>query len=83
MSRKRHLAKAISYRIFSTIITFGLTWVVTGNPAIGAAVGGLDFAIKFVFYYLHERAWYRFGYGLMDPVTSESAPKGILSEEAS
>lgn len=59
VSKKRHIAKTVSYRIVSTLIGFVLMWTVSGNVKIGAAFGIAELIYKPVQYYLHERVWYR------------------------
>ncbi len=39
VSKKRHIAKTISYRVVSTLIGFGIMWSITGSIKIGAAFG--------------------------------------------
>lgn len=57
-SKKRSILKTLSWRVIASGTTFALAWIVTGNLAIGATIGGLGAAAKMVFYYLHERAWH-------------------------
>jgi uncharacterized membrane protein len=67
VSVKRHIAKTISYRIISTLVGFGIMWLVTDSVKIGAAFGLAELVYKPVQYYLHERIWYRYiKYGLKD-----------------
>ncbi len=67
VSKKRHIAKTISYRVVSTLIGFGIMWAVSGSIKIGAAFGVAELIYKPVQYYLHERIWYRWiKYGLKD-----------------
>ena len=67
VSVKRHIAKTISYRIISTMVGFGIMWVVTGSVKIGAAFGLAELVYKPVQYYIHERIWYKWiKYGLKD-----------------
>ena len=61
--RRRSLIKAISYRFYSTCITFTLSWLVTGTVRTAALIGGSDFFVKIVTYYIYERIWNRFGFG--------------------
>lgn len=61
LSRRRHLAKTITWRIIGTIDTVIIGWVVTGDPWIGVQVGGVEMVTKMVLYYFHERAWFRYG----------------------
>jgi uncharacterized membrane protein len=59
VSRKRHIAKTISYRVVSTLIGFLIMWSVSGSIKIGAAFGVAELIYKPIQYYLHERVWYR------------------------
>ena len=38
-SRRRHLAKTITWRLIGTVDTILIGWVVTGDPWIGVQVG--------------------------------------------
>lgn len=65
VSKKRHIAKTISYRVVSTLIGFIIMWLVTGSVKIGAAFGVAELVYKPIQYYIHERIWYRWiKYGL-------------------
>jgi uncharacterized membrane protein len=64
VSKSRHLAKAVTWRIIASITTAIIAY---GFGLPPKAVGGVfiaDLVIKFVLYYAHERLWYnhiRFG----------------------
>jgi uncharacterized membrane protein len=58
-SRKRHIAKSITWRIVGTIDTFILSWIVTGNPLTGIKIGLAEVVTKMILYYLHERVWFK------------------------
>jgi len=60
VSRFRHVAKAISWRIIGTLDTFILAWIVTGNISISAIIGGFEVITKTILYYYHERLWYNY-----------------------
>lgn len=65
VSKKRHMAKTISYRLLSTLIGFIIMWLITGSIKVGAAFSIAELIYKPVQYYLHERIWYRWvTYGL-------------------
>jgi uncharacterized membrane protein len=64
LSRARHLAKAISYRILGTIATIAIGWSVTGSVEVGASLGIIDIVVKTLIYYIHERIWYRIPFGV-------------------
>ncbi|PKH50417.1 hypothetical protein CXF68_06785 [Tenacibaculum sp. Bg11-29] len=65
ISRKRHVAKTITWRLIATGTTVILAWLISGDPMIGLKVGGWEFLIKMGLYYLHERAWYKVDFGLI------------------
>jgi uncharacterized membrane protein len=65
VTRKRHFAKTISYRIVSTAIGFGVVWAISGSITIGSAFGVVELVYKPIQYYIHERIWYKYiKYGL-------------------
>jgi uncharacterized membrane protein len=57
----RHLAKTITWRIVGTLDTMILGWLITGDLKIGLAIGGTEVVTKMFLYFLHERAWYKWG----------------------
>ena len=60
VSHKRHLAKAVTWRIIASLTTALIAWAFGLPPK---AVGGVflaDLIIKFVLYYAHERIWYKY-----------------------
>ena len=60
IARRRHIAKALSWRMVGTVDTFLLAWLFTGSFEIGALVGGTEVITKTILYYLHQRAWYNY-----------------------
>ena len=65
VSRKRHIAKTISYRIISTTIGISVVWLASGSLKVGTAFGIAELVYKPIQYYIHERVWYRWiKYGL-------------------
>ena len=64
IERKRHIAKAITWRFLGTLDTVVIGWFVSGDLAIGASIGIFELITKTLLYYAHERAWYRSGYGV-------------------
>lgn len=57
-SHKRHLTKAVTWRLVGSLDTMILSWVITGNPIFGLKIGAIETLTKIVFYYFHERFWY-------------------------
>ncbi len=64
VERKRHLAKAVSYRVFGSLGTAAAAYCVTGDARLGVMVGAFDSVAKIGLYYIHERAWYRIRWGI-------------------
>lgn len=64
-SRKRHLAKTITWRTIGTLDTIILAWIITGSPLSGLKIGFAEVLTKMLLYYLHERVWYKLDYGLI------------------
>jgi len=66
VSKKRHLAKAVTWRGAATTITIITTFCVTGDWRAGLSVGLADTIIKLWAYYFHERLWYRSKWGVQE-----------------
>jgi len=67
VSHKRHLAKAVTWRLIASIATAGIAWAFGLSPRVIGGVFLADLVIKFVLYYLHERVWYKHvKYGVRD-----------------
>ena len=60
VSRKRHLAKAVTWRIIASIVTALIAWTFGLPPKAVGFVFVADLVIKFVLYYGHERLWYNY-----------------------
>ena len=58
-SNLRSVLKAISWRTLGTIDTFVLSWLITGQVHLAAAIGGTEVITKMILYYGHERVWQR------------------------
>lgn len=63
-SKKRHIAKTITWRFIGTMDTMLLAWIISGNPLTGLKIGFAEVITKMILYYLHERVWYKMDYGL-------------------
>mmetsp|Transcript_12966 Transcript_12966/g.21000 ORF Transcript_12966/g.21000 Transcript_12966/m.21000 type:complete len:143 (-) Transcript_12966:299-727(-) len=56
-SQLRSVTKGISWRVTATATTFLLTYLITGTLAFALKIGPLDFVLKLIVFYLHERVW--------------------------
>jgi uncharacterized membrane protein len=63
VSRKRHILKSFTYRVYSSCITSLIAAFVTGNLKLGISIGSADFFVKIITYYIHERIWYKIPFG--------------------
>jgi uncharacterized membrane protein len=72
--------KAISYRVFSSIITGGLVFSVTGKGWLAVGFALFDSVIKTLFYYLHERLWTIISYGRRPHPLAEIKVRQHLTE---
>lgn len=59
-SRRRSLAKTITWRLLATLTTTLIVLAFTGEAMLAATVGGVESVTKLLLYYLHERAWARY-----------------------
>ena len=59
VTKSRHLAKAVTWRIIASITTAFIAWYFGLPPKAVGAVFIADLIIKFVLYYAHERLWYK------------------------
>lgn len=66
VQRKRHLAKALTYRVLGSAGTAAIAYIATGDMKIGASVGAIDSIAKIGIYYAHERVWYRIKWGVRE-----------------
>ena len=56
-TKKRSIAKTISFRVIATIITFILVLLFTKDFQVAFSVGLVDASTKTIIYYYHERWW--------------------------
>lgn len=66
ISRARHIAKTITWRIIGTIDTMLLGWLITNDPMTGIKIGSVELITKMILYYAHERIWYKSKFGITD-----------------
>ncbi len=61
--RIRSFAKAVSWRLLASVITLSVVWGATGDLKLSGIIGVLDFFIKIIVYYFHERYWAMVSWG--------------------
>lgn len=56
-SHLRSIIKGFTWRIIATSTIFGITYFTTGEMDTAITIASIEFVIKLIIYYLHERAW--------------------------
>jgi uncharacterized membrane protein len=56
-TRSRGLVKALTYRMWQSINTFLISWIVTRKLTIAVAIVSIEVVVKIVVYFWHERIW--------------------------
>jgi len=56
-SHLRSVLKGLSWRFIATGTIIGLAYWKTGSISFALELGAVEFVVKFLLYYLHERVW--------------------------
>ena len=68
ISRKRHIAKTVTWRVLASLTTFIVAFIFfRDDPHVtekATAVALTEAVIKMGLYYFHERIWYKSNFGL-------------------
>ena len=62
-TRKRALAKTLTWRVTATFDTFLISLFITGSIAWASSIASIEVLTKMFLYYGHERLWDRVGWG--------------------
>lgn len=63
VTKARSFVKSLSYRIWGTLSSWAVVYVITGKGSLATLVAFWETVIKVVIYYLHERVWNGIGWG--------------------
>jgi uncharacterized membrane protein len=63
ITKKRSLAKSLTWRIIAIIVTFLSIYLLTGEADVATAGTVLTNSVNFILYYFHERTWNNIGWG--------------------
>jgi uncharacterized membrane protein len=66
-SNSRSVAKAISYRVFGSLATGVVVYIMVGDWKVSAGAGIADSVIKLGLYFVHERVWNYIDFGRPKP----------------
>jgi uncharacterized membrane protein len=72
-SHARTLGKTLSWRFIAMVITAVLASLLAHDAKVGLTIGIADTLVKFVAYYLHERAWARVSVGYVEVVNKQGS----------
>ena len=56
-SKRRSILKAVSWRIFASMDTFLIAWLISGSVSTSSWIAGIEAFTKVFLYYFHERLW--------------------------
>lgn len=74
----RSIAKAISWRVIATSITFCIAYLFTGEVTIALEIGALDMVFKLISYFFHERIWGKIRMGrILHPLAQVEIKSGV------
>ena len=62
-THQRSILKALSWRLWATLVTMAATLGLSGRWELAMAVGSVDVVAKLALYYLHERLWAGLSFG--------------------
>jgi uncharacterized membrane protein len=57
VTRARSFVKALSYRIWGTVSSFLVAWIITGSAELSGLIAFWETVVKVGIYYVHERGW--------------------------
>ena len=56
-TKVRSMAKALTWMILATISGFILIYILTNELSMALSFASINFIVKIILYYLHERGW--------------------------
>ena len=63
ITKRRSLAKSITWRLIAIAVTFIVGYVMTGSWQFAVSLSLISNLINFVLYYIHERFWLKINWG--------------------
>ena len=67
-SKRRSLAKVISWRFTATMTTIIISYIITGNTDFAMKIGVIEVLAKIALQYGHERIWSKIKFGVPKPM---------------
>lgn len=63
VTKARSFTKSLSYRIFGTLSSWAVVYVITGKGTLATLIAFWETVVKVAIYYYHERAWNKIKWG--------------------
>jgi len=63
VTRARSFVKALSYRIWGTLSSFIVAYIITRRASLSGAIAFWETVVKVFIYYAHERGWNKIQWG--------------------
>ena len=63
VTKQRSFTKSLSYRIFGTLTSWAVVYVITGKGSLATLVAFWETVVKVAVYYWHERIWDKIQWG--------------------
>ena len=63
VTKKRSFLKSWTYRVFGTLTSWAVVFVITGKGSLATLVAFWETVVKIAVYYWHERVWNRISWG--------------------
>jgi uncharacterized membrane protein len=79
--RGRAIVKAITWRFVGSLDTFMLSLILTRKLHYAVSIASGEALTKIVLYYLHERVWYRIGWGRKTDGEPAAAVEAEVAEQ--
>lgn len=57
VTKTRSFVKALSYRIWGTLSSVAVAYVITKNASLSITIAFWETVVKIFIYYAHERGW--------------------------
>jgi uncharacterized membrane protein len=57
VTKTRSFVKALSYRIWGTLSSVAIAYVITKNASLSITIAFWETVVKIFIYYAHERGW--------------------------
>lgn len=67
-SKRRSLAKVVSWRFTATMTTIIISYIITGNTDFAMKIGVIEVVAKIALQYGHERLWSKIKFGAPKPL---------------